>query len=114
MRISDWSADVCSSDLFEMRGGEPRPARQRRAVDREQRAPLGAEREPGGFEHEARHRQRIERERCALAIDPQPPRPVDRQSAVSGNSVSVRAVFGGRRLPTKKKTTTTKHNLIQN
>src|SRR3546814_956958 len=76
MRISDWSADVCSSDLFGMRGGEPRPARQRRAVDREQRAPLGAEREPGGFEHEARHRQRIERERCALAIDQQPPRPV--------------------------------------
>src|SRR3546814_19820720 len=94
MRISDWSSDVCSSDLAE------RPAGQRggvgpRAVDRPQdRPPARApQRLPLGDRH-GRH---------AGARG-------DRKSVVQGKSVSVRVALGGRRIIKKKKTNATTLN----
>src|SRR3546814_14169702 len=110
MRISDWSSDVCSSDLL---GDGPHPASgagdfggvgiashrvsvaygDRTAVDgaRRARCVLGA----------AERRRRRPRER--------PPRRsrrcAARKSVVSGKSVSVRVDLGGRRI-IKKKTVT--------
>src|SRR3546814_14340057 len=82
MRISDWSSDVCSSDLFadrilvgrRLRGGE------RRLEQREGRM--------HGVEPGERHRHVVRG---------------DRTSAVSGKSVSVRVDLGGRRIIKKKK-----------
>src|SRR3546814_15435739 len=73
VRISDWSSDVCSSDL----GGYPRtrPAAARHARSR---APRGWR--PAGPTR----------------------RPRDRQSVASGKSVSVRVDLGGRRILKKK------------
>src|SRR3546814_14222945 len=89
LRISDWSSDVCSSDLFlqhprQSDGQSARRAsfhrlrgRRRAAADRRGRGDLG-----------------------------------DRKSVVSGTSVSVRVDLGGRR-SSKKKTTTSKRNAIR-
>src|SRR3546814_16448956 len=87
MRISDWSSDVCSSDL------RMRPPRRSRQADQ-----LGSPRLRNG---------RIRRERAPsalprLATRPmRPSHPSDRQSVVSGKSVSVRLDLGGRRFITK-------------
>src|SRR3546814_3093862 len=111
MRISDWSSDVCSSDLIFLRsdGGEDlriipgRSAVEMEGVlivvDRErQRAGLHpniARREREAFT-EAREDDRLaDRLRHAG----------DRKSVVSGKGVSVRLDLGGRRLLKKKKTT---------
>src|SRR3546814_19770301 len=91
MRISDWSSDVCSSDLLAQATSAP-------AVDRAHR-----------------HRQELPR-LCAgegsdrrQAIGPIPAlaaigRGADRKSVVEGKSVSVRVVLGGRRIIKKKQT----------
>src|SRR3546814_16090595 len=114
MRISDWSSDVCSSDL------------------------VGALRTAGGDRHDAVHRRslpgahrphaRLRNDRCggvrrraAQLADPRrPARPgdrrralqraavrhpagVERQSTVEGKSVSVRVALGGPRFYKKKK-----------
>src|SRR3546814_11605547 len=122
MRISDWSSDVCSSDLRNRRGGGPAltPAvgahrhHQRVAVDANldlidqlalalgPRAGRPADRQPN-----------LERTADAHAIEA-PDRVAalgDRKSVVSGKSVSVRVDIGGRRIMKKKKTvsTTTPH-----
>src|SRR3546814_15658027 len=102
MRISDWSSDVCSSDLFEAMG--------RRAYT--QGLPLNYER--------AMRNSWPMWARCAWArgwIYQQPAhaatesivmsfeREADRKSVVKGKSVSVRVDIGGRRIIKK-----TKHN----
>src|SRR3546814_19254500 len=115
MRISDWSSDVCSSDLLapgaegrarfsheEARqgalagGGSFRPVAERAVVGRlgEQRLgdPLQA--------HVARMRQvkRLRLQRTQLAEDDRPYprlRLLDRQSVVQGKIVSVRVARGG-------------------
>src|SRR3546814_17279597 len=93
MRISDWSSDVCSSDLLLGR------------------VALLSDRRP-----EWRHRTTIFQissiDLCDFSTSPfrvhvgdthraRSPAP-DRQSVVSGKSVSVRVDFGGRRLIKKK------------
>src|SRR3546814_12669052 len=102
MRISDWSSDVCSSDLtgvrprlpLEPRGKDVEVARQcrrsdgaRRAVRRRCAALLSAPRSQlrAGWKLFGRG-DRTHRERR------------DRKSAVSGKSVSVRVDFGGGRI----------------
>src|SRR3546814_18305209 len=79
MRISDWSSDVCSSDL------EARLDRTRRPCCRN---------ETGG--------KKIDRAPLALPRPDCARRPVlakaARKSVVSGKSVSVRVALGGRRL----------------
>src|SRR3546814_20602414 len=80
MRISDWSSDVCSSDL---RAGAGRPVQARR-LHRRRTVCAGRARQRAG----RRHR------RC----------PPDRKSVVEGKSVSVRVDLGGRRILKKKQT----------
>src|SRR3546814_13789098 len=91
MRISDWSSDVCSSDLGDgavldrvgdpaaqprARAGRYRARRFRRAAERRAAAHAGG-------------RDRLQ----------------DRKRVVSGKSVSVRVDLGGRRIIKKKSTT---------
>src|SRR3546814_20199262 len=99
MRISDWSSDVCSSDL----GGNPlRRLRVRPAPDhaRCRRDPP----DPGGH--------RGDREGCGGPRPAQHPvrarlRRADRKSAVWGKSVYVSLDLGGHRIIKKKKLETT-------
>src|SRR3546814_13406746 len=101
MRISDWSSDVCSSDLRqEGRDAQARcrllqPCRQLRHAARR---PLhgGACRRAGPF----RAWSLPSRRGCPRCC-----RPADRKSVVEGKSVSVRVDLGGGRLI--KKTTPT-------
>src|SRR3546814_18147290 len=77
MRISDWSSDVCSSDLADggrqPRGEQPRTGAQRAA-------------DAAGPDHFGRGAR-------------------DRKSVVAGKSVSVRVDLGGRRILKKKQNT---------
>src|SRR3546814_17269684 len=108
MRISDWSSDVCSSDLIEAEaleqpqgaGGETVAAdlvAGERGLVHDGDAPPGA-----------RQRDRRSRTRRSTTHDgdvagvrrrhqPKIPAPGDRKSVLSGKSVSVRGDFGGRR-----------------
>src|SRR3546814_12835418 len=114
MRISDWSSDVCSSDLVEFgQLGRPFPGfrrvdgRKTRRTDRfEERQRIVAQVDDfgldivaaGGRDHP--HRQL----HAAAGAD----RPADRKSVVEGKSVSVRVDLGGRRIIKKKKNKTDK------
>src|SRR3546814_12413575 len=81
MRISDWSSDVCSSDLgVACRGTGGAPLRSRRGS--------GAARGAGGGGT---------RDRVGLEIG------TDRKSGVEGKRVSGRVGLGGRRIIKKKK-----------
>src|SRR3546814_14898302 len=82
MRISDWSSDVCSSDLSRRR----KPPATRRAA-RWTSATLLA----------SRIRLNM------LSPKKAPPRATDRKSDVEGKRVSVRVDLGGRRIIKKKK-----------
>src|SRR3546814_17571324 len=87
MRISDWSSDVCSSDLVRRHlvpagrdvAHQLRKALRDPAEDEERRLDVGA----------------LETFEQHLGVD--------RKSVVSGRSVSVRVDLGGRRLIKKKK-----------
>src|SRR3546814_14635656 len=95
MRISDWSSDVCSSDL---RGdADPQPRRLADpVVARNERRCLRA---VGLL---LRPRRRVPRIR---GLDQG-----DRKSVVQGKSVSVRVDLGGRRRSKKKTNKQTPHN----
>src|SRR3546814_16043834 len=88
MRISDWSSDVCSSDLLWVLRVEPRPEGHadvsRKELCRTTRA---------------RHRDDV---MCAV-FRYHAQCCVDRKSVVEGKSVSVRVDDGGRRIIQKKK-----------
>src|SRR3546814_6796312 len=92
MRISDWSSDVCSSDLFE---GDEVPE----ALAAPTLAPgdTGYARYTSGYFRGARP---------GLVLRPKTPAEVqdavDRKSVVAGKSVSVRVDPGGRRIIKKK------------
>src|SRR3546814_18929781 len=112
MRISDWSSDVCSSDLIRSSGVSPeelrpfildgaRSSRDRagEAPTRTLRAEVHAWAAPvrwGGVVFEADHCTGGER-------DP------DRKSVVEGTSGSVRVDLGGRRIIKKKLTKRKRH-----
>src|SRR3546814_14879778 len=112
MRISDWSSDVCSSDLKEDRrpvggeivGGEPIALHQHRigrdgAHVRYEPAKMPGDLPVGRFVVLDRGRNAA----CfaqAVNLDH-----LDRKSVVSGKSVSVRVDLGGRRIIKKKITT---------
>src|SRR3546814_11729848 len=83
MRISDWSSDVCSSDLSS-RSGIARPGCS---------TPSTSSR--GGVPSPASCRTWITRQLCAGSTGCWGN---DRKSVVKGKSVSVRVDFGGRRL----------------
>src|SRR3546814_18122415 len=103
MRISDWSSDVCSSDLEDSNASQPlRMSRQ--AI--EQQRVVGAvgagldkdgPLDPQGIEHgHVVGKQRLGR------ADARPRAGQDRKSVVTGQSVSVRVDLGGRRFIKKK------------
>src|SRR3546814_19119600 len=104
MRISDWSSDVCSSDLQVLGAADKREA----AGDGHARDRIDRQR---GGQHIgfaivllllADIAQRRGEVRAAIG------RPADRQSVVSGKSVSVRVDLGGHRIiKTKKNQCTT-------
>src|SRR3546814_11796899 len=99
LRISDWSSDVCSSDLHTGRRARgrrtPPPARTRA---RPCCLPPFAERRCRSI------RCHSPAAACRRTASPSSsaPRPTDRKSVVSGKSVSVRVVLGGRRIIKKK------------
>src|SRR3546814_16773067 len=107
MRISDWSSDVCSSDLLPASPG----AQFRRHVEAGRRGPLdggGSATGTGGAQPCCRgadgagcralpHRGRLRHGGVEE----------DRKSVVSGKSVSVRVNLGGRRIIKKKTCTCT-------
>src|SRR3546814_18038080 len=92
MRISDWSSDVCSSDLL---------CRQFRRQGRLEQAPLveqfiKQQGKAGDLLGNPRAR-RAQRQQTSQRTG------IDRKSVVSGKSVSVRGDLGGRRSIKKKK-----------
>src|SRR3546814_15519833 len=87
MRISDWSSDVCSSDLIAVRGDLLRLLRQH-AVQRAR-------------QFEAAEIEGLAAAHVDLAGDSALDH-VDRKSVVSGKSVSVRVDLGGRRIMKNK------------
>src|SRR3546814_19749412 len=96
MRISDWSSDVCSSDLT--RGIALGRALEQPQADR----PLEQKSRRRGDRHD---QQREKRQAPAFGHSSSPTRffhPAtgkgDRKSVVSGKSVSVRVDLGGRRI----------------
>src|SRR3546814_12682696 len=109
MRISDWSSDVCSSDLAAPYWVARPLSHQRAAGDRDQhlqRGPAGAEPalpcrrgcHPVRALGAQRLRHLAETGRSSYHLPP------DRKSVVEGKSVSVRVDLGGRRSIKKKKT----------
>src|SRR3546814_15567742 len=113
MRISGWSSDVCSSDLFDLRAsalavlGSPAAVPRRRPVsggateaDRRPDRPLAADRlhvpDLLGF---CRPAPVLPAQPARRAVHPG----LVRKSVVSGKSVSGRVDLGGRRFIKKKK-----------
>src|SRR3546814_13111055 len=110
MRISDWSSDVCSSDL---RNGDRLTVGRNRielglsiaVIDRDE---SGLAR--GGIKRLGRHffsrhlavLVTIRRRRPLLSKNPTSFIPSDLKSVVEGTRVSVRVILGGRRLLKKK------------
>src|SRR3546814_11508280 len=95
LRISDWSSDVCSSDLFALAA-----ASNAHALNYVQRVPASC----GTYAVS-------EQNRDAYLFSNAAPTP-DRKSVVSGKSVSVRVDLGGRRFIKKKKARpTAEHNV---
>src|SRR3546814_20038760 len=92
MRISDWSSDVCSSDLADEAQDDAYAGKTNRHVSQSESGPHGIEGQIAGcqFENEDRCPQK---QRGAGA---------DRKRVVSGTSVSVRVEIGGRRIIKKK------------
>src|SRR3546814_14833276 len=107
MRISDWSSDVCSSDLIQNRVGRIHDEAvelghalgefdiSSRTADRHTRILANIERQCFGY-IEARSFDQTPAHRSAV------PHQEDRKSVVSGKSVSVRVDLGGRRIINKK------------
>src|SRR3546814_15296200 len=93
MRISDWSSDVCSSDLSD--GYRRRHRLHRAGLPRRAR-------DDGGVA--AAHLRRLPALRPVWSLSAGPARPSsDRKSVVWGQSVSVRVEHGGRRIIKTKK-----------
>src|SRR3546814_15334976 len=124
MRISDWSSDVCSSDLQPQVVGAARVRRELIALlqdvhrrgdlllvvcahflpaDRHRRVADTAQHAVRGLGLLAR--QHREARRCAERAEQRGlARALDRKSVVWGKSVAVRVDIGGRRIIKKKKT----------
>src|SRR3546814_14597176 len=99
MRISDWSSDVCSSDLPDARD----PPDVRVAADVEHRAIDPVMMLANFLDHQDMvGKIGLQRRAEQLAEDGQVERGGDRKSVVKGKSVSVRVDLGGRRIIKKK------------
>src|SRR3546814_17841936 len=126
MRISDWSSDVCSSDLLLLdqgdtlrhlslrQGGERLAVEKHAAVSRP--ADAGKQFQQGRFSGSVGSDQPKGLARAHGEIDARDDREAarrpDRKSVVEGKSVSVRVDLGGSRIIKKKnKETTNKRTL---
>src|SRR3546814_16390313 len=99
MRISDWSSDVCSADLAGGRlAAKQEPEIFVDAANRPRRRLRGLS-EQDGHRRTCRRVNRRGQGRRSRARRA----PTDRKSVVTGKSVSVSVVLGGRRIITKKK-----------
>src|SRR3546814_16638950 len=116
MRISDWSSDVCSSDLVTEQSARMLEVARASALAIQEGPVDGHQsriicyrgehrRSEPGQSPPAKRRSRSEAQAVRCNIDRPIPQ-IDRTSAVSGKSVSVRVDLGGRRI-LKKKTTRT-------
>src|SRR3546814_14540172 len=106
MRISDWSSDVCSSDLrLLLRPGLVAARRARRpwAAAALQRARARRRRPPPGAGDEGRQRPHLARHLPGVDAPP-----AARKSVVDGKRVSVRVDLGGRRMNHNKTSITLK------
>src|SRR3546814_10269555 len=99
MRISDWSSDVCSSDLPVDCGPDDRPAG---AADH--RAPFGPYLGPLWAAQTLFLHRRADCQHGAVRDAQFASAVGDRKSVGSGKGVSVRVDLGGRRIIKKKKT----------
>src|SRR3546814_17667943 len=100
MRISDWSSDVCSSDLLRERAGRIRAVAQRARAGVPESARAGPDPgQPGGEDPVPRNRHPGPGvRRCHLARRTRR----DRKSAVEGKCVSVLVESCGGRIIKKK------------
>src|SRR3546814_19516493 len=126
MRISDWSSDVCSSDLHRPRHAiAARRPQSARLSTRPVRLPLPAARRAAicrrcdarSPPHPSRAEARYAAGNLLAAVlrGQEPPlldAPGDRKSVVEGKSVSVSVDFGGRRNLKKKTLINNKYQLI--
>src|SRR3546814_15098340 len=118
MRISDWSSDVCSSDLHLLARHEGRPMTDIRALGylkvqsqdiprwRELTVDCLAMQETTGSDPDGLYLRMDERAARLVVVPGDSDRVIavgDRKSVVSGKSVSVRGDLGGRRIIKKKK-----------
>src|SRR3546814_17976259 len=105
MRISDWSSDVCSSDLLGQQlaeaGVDVVQVHRSYVVNRDKVAEVAPLRD-GDFRIRMADGSDLRGSRRFRHL-------LDRKSVVSGQSVSVRVDLGGRRIIKKKK----KHNTIR-
>src|SRR3546814_20306252 len=104
MRFSDWSSDVCSSDLGLVADPRQSPSEDNTLVGPAVDGVGIAGARPGGFGKTAS----VTRSYCApddlyCSTNSNKDGLLDRKSVVTGKSVSVRVVLGGRRTITKKK-----------
>src|SRR3546814_13578389 len=106
MRISDWSSDVCSSDLLADHGdGLAGADVEGDVVDH--RLPLAGDAERGGEVGDAQDRRGARHGGGGGGAHDSPLR--DRTSVVEGTSVAVRVELGGRRHLTKTTISITIH-----
>src|SRR3546814_12549555 len=113
MRISDWSSDVCSSDmaeeaLHEQAQQEPVPQPGRLEVPESFAAAVALVREQGegilaNHLMDDVHLVRYEPGRVELRVTDAAPANLDRKSVGSGQSVAVSVDLGGGRIIKKKK-----------
>src|SRR3546814_18225064 len=101
MRISDWSSDVCSSDLQ----GRRRAVGLAQILHQHQRSPI---RRRGQQRHDNNRQESHWRAEHAGRNG------LDRKSVVEGKSVSVRVDLGGRRIIKKKNNITNKYKQYNN
>src|SRR3546814_21111418 len=109
MRISDWSSDVCSSDLLNRRAVAAHLAhhafaeREEIVLEREDDEGGREDQHPGGG-----HAEPVPERNPAHHQGAGDEHQQDRKSVVSGKSVSVRVDLGGRRILKKKNNSTNK------
>src|SRR3546814_11865515 len=99
MRISDWSSDVCSSDLLKQAQRTLADVRNECKFESERLASIRAERK----QTEVNHRTLLSSHQEELAAA----REQDRKSVVEGKGVSVRVDLGGRSIIKKKRSRAT-------
>src|SRR3546814_20582249 len=99
MRISDWSSDVCSSDLTPTGPGRPGNLRKPLPPPHRPFSPPAAAARLGRRAYRRDEIGCLDKRRPTTSLLPSME---DRKSVVSGKSVSVRVDLGGRRIIKKK------------